>query len=152
MSRDRDRIVADLQRHKTFLDFTDAGMGNDLTKIFTDGVLESIIGECSPSWTPWPRLDPDYARMKARRYPGRPKGVLHFLMAQPAEVAGVPDVDPDKASVTYGISGQARTEASWFQEGDAARNRPPRRFWDFNAAALKAVRDYLDRRFRAIIR
>ena len=151
MSAARDRIVADLERQKRFLDFTDNGVGHDLSKIMTDGVLECIIGQNDTDGNPWPALNAQYARDKARRFPGRPMAVLHLTMAQPQEVAGEVEVSPAQVVTTFGVSEDARAEASWFQEGDPARNRPERRFWGFTDRSIKVTTDYLTRRFKAFV-
>lgn len=140
-------IQADLDRHRHPFDMTRDNLGQDLCKAATDGCQECIAREESPDGSPWAPLSKDYAEWKAFHYPGSPIGVVHLVMANPREVAGEVIATPNKAEVTYGVSGQAKQEASWFQEGDPAHNRPPRRFWGFTRDSLATVRVILDRRF-----
>jgi hypothetical protein len=145
------RQIAALERHKTFLDFTQDRLGDDLLKIATDGCLENIIGEHAPDGTRWDDLSPEYAAYKAKHYGGRPMGVKDFLMAQPVEVAGETNVGPDEATVTYGVSDQAKEEMTWFENGDPAKNRPPRRFWGFTASSKDAAVKRVVERFKSIL-
>lgn len=152
MSRDGQRILKALARHRTFLDFTDEDCGRDLCKIATDGVQECIKAEQAPDGTPWPELSEDYDAWKTKHFPGQPMGVLHHLMADPVQVSGFVQVTPDRATTQYGVSQEARDEASWFQEGDPNNNRPPRRFWGFTAESTDASKVYLVIRFKRKIR
>lgn len=145
MARNADRQIAALERHKRFLDFTEDGLGDDLLKIATDGCLECVIGQHDPDGNPWPDPSPEYAKWKARKYPGHPPGVLHFVMARPEEVAGEPEITPDRAKVTYGKTQGAKDEIAWFAKGG-------RRFWGFTARSRAAAKDFLDRRLRSLTR
>ena len=139
-----DRQVAALERHRSRLDLRHDGLGEDLCKIATDGVLECIIGEHGPDGSAWPDLDARYEAWKARHYPGRPMGVKDFVMARPEEVAGEVVVESDRATVTYGISDRARVEAAWFQV-----LRP---FWGFTDRSRSEVRGRLARSVGEILR
>lgn len=152
MSPAASRVTEALRRHKGFLDFEAGGLGDDLIKAFTDGVLGCIVGEHSPDGTRWDDLSKTYAEAKARKHPGRPMAVLDFHMAKPDQVAGVPDVTTSEASVTLGTDDRARDEAEWFQEGDPARNRPPRPFWGFTPASEKQAEAILTERYRRVVR
>jgi hypothetical protein len=139
--------IAALQRHKVAFDFSQDRLGEDLCKIATDGCLENVIGENSPDGTPWAPLSEDYAKYKQLNYPGSPVGVLHFLMAQPQEIAGQASIDPLLAKVSYGVSDQAKQEMAWFTEGDTSRNRPPRPFWGFTTRSIEASAALLKKTF-----
>lgn len=142
------KILADTNRHRHLFAMDRDNLGHDLCKAATDGVQECIAGEHDPDGNAWAPLSPKYEEQKAFEYPGQPMAVLHQVMANPHEVAGEVVVSADRATVTYGISEQARQEAEWFQEGNA--HQPARRFWGFTGASLKEVRSILDKRFSTV--
>lgn len=152
MSSDGQRILKSLARHRTFLDFTDENSGRDLCKIATDGVQETIASQTTPDGAAWPKLSDSYEAWKSRHFPGQPMAVLHGIMADPVQVAGYVETTADRATTQYGVSQEARDEASWFQEGDPAQNRPPRRFWGFTPNSIDGTRSYLSDRFKRKIR
>ena len=142
------KIKADLERHKKLFDLSVDHLGRDLCKAATDGAQECIADEKAPDGSAWPPLSEAYDEWKSFHYSGRPMGVLHQVMANPHEVAGEVEVSAERATVTYGVSEQAKAEASWFQEGD--QHRPPRRFWGFTDASLSRAREILDARFEGL--
>jgi hypothetical protein len=152
MSAALEKIRADMERHRKLFDLSRDNLGRDLCKAATDGVQENIANQVDPKGAPWPSLTFGYSQWKAEEYPGRPMGVLEGLMSDPDEVAGELDISENQASVTYGKTEQARTEAEWFQEGkkakDGTMHQPPRPFWGFNEGSLKKVAEILDDRFR----
>ena len=140
------KVVSVLERHKRLFDLREGGLGADLLKAATDGVQYALAAGTDPDGNRWDELSPKYAEWKAFHYPGREISLLHGLMDDPREVAGVPIVTNTEATVTYGRSPQARQEAYWFQEGRG--RQPPRPFWGFTAGSLKDAREILDARFR----
>ena len=141
------KIRADLERHRHLFDLDRDHLGRDLCKAATDGAQECIAGEHDPDGKPWDKLSPRYDEWKSFQFPGQPMGVLHQVMANPREVAGEPpEVSAERATVTYGVSEQARQEAEHFQEGDA--RQPPRPFWGFTADSTKEAGQILDRKFQ----
>lgn len=144
------RLRRKLAGHKRFGDFAEGDMGRDLCRIFTDGVMESIAKQQAPDGTAWAPLSDSYSKWKARNFPSQGMGVLHYLMADPAQVSGVVEVTRNAAICTYGVSPAAREEATWFQEGGVGR--PPRRFWGFTGDSLKKVKAYLDARLVRILK
>jgi hypothetical protein len=151
MTRDARRIIGHFNKHRRCFDLTEGGLGDDLLKIATDGCMECIEGQHAPDGTQWDDLSEAYAREKERTHPGKPMGVRDELMAQPEEVAGTPDVTPTLAAVTYGISDEARAEASYFINGNPAKNQPPRNFWGFTKESQQASKEKLDRRFKQMV-
>jgi hypothetical protein len=141
------KILRDLAKHAKCFDLTDGGLGDDLLKIATDGVLATIAAQQTPDGVDWDELSPGYAKWKAKHYPGKPIGEREGLMSAADEVAGIPEVTPGEAVVTYGTSEKARAEASYFQEGDPSRGWPPRPFWGLTDRAIEEVQRILDRRF-----
>lgn len=139
------KIQADVDRHRHLFDLDRDNLGNDLCKAATDGVQANIADERSPDGSPWAPLSAAYDEWKSFQFPGEPMAVLHQVLANPHEVAGEVAVAAERATVTYGVSGRARQEAAWFQEGNA--HQPPRRFWGFNDGSLATVRAILDARF-----
>jgi hypothetical protein len=133
-------VKAAIERHRRIFDLAENNLGRDFCKAATDGVQANIAGEHDPDGNPWPPLSPDYDEWKSFMYPGQPMGVLHQVMANPHEVAGEVEVTPELATVTYGISEQAREEAAAFQ----AR----RKFWGLTEDSRKASKAILDERFR----
>jgi Phage virion morphogenesis family len=144
-----DKILADLERHKHLFDLDRDDLGRKLGKAFTDGVQECIAGQHDPDGQGWEYLSPAYEEWKGFQFPGNPIGVLHQTMADPHEVAGeMTTLTATQATVTYGITEQAKQEAQWFQEGDA--HQPPRRFWGFTPDSLDEVKKLLDERFATV--
>ena len=162
------QIVADLQHHKRFLDHEYDRLGWDLCEMASESAAENIHNQCSPNGDPWPDLLPKYAAWKSKHYPGRPMGILEFVMAQWYELMGEVVVSPNAAVVTCGVTEEARAHAVSFQEG-VKNTRPdtivsvprpqwledltptPRVFWGLNLAALGRIAQYLDDRFRRIV-
>jgi hypothetical protein len=145
------RVLGDIERHRHAFDLDSENLGRDLCKAATDGVQGCIAREESPDGTRWDDLSPHYEEWKRFQFPGEPIGVLHKHMADPHEVAGEVDAKSDEATVTYGISEQARLEATWFQDPENP-NQPPRPFWGFTAESLAEVEKILDARFNKVVR
>jgi hypothetical protein len=139
------KIRADIARHKKLFDLERDELGKHLCKAATDGVQECFAGQHSPDGEGWEYLSPKYDEWKSFQFPGNPIGVLHQVMANPNEVAGEVVVTPDKATVTYGISDQARDEAVYFQEGNS--HQPERRFWGLTETSVDKSKTLLDARF-----
>lgn len=146
----RAEVHADLARLRTLFDLTRGGLGATLCGIATDGVMDNLADEKDADGNRFAALSPDYEAWKSRNFPGQPIGLLHHLMADPAQVSGVPDVSRDRAAVTYGVSEEAREEAAWFIEGDPERNRPARDFWGLTREALRLVDETLEERLDSV--
>jgi hypothetical protein len=138
---DASRILADLDRHKKCFDLTEDGLGDKLLKIATDGVRTSLVNQCDADGNKWPELSEKYAEWKEFHYPGQPMGVLHFVMAQPAEIAGTVYVSTDEARTEYGVTAKAREEMEWF-----SKRRP---FWGLTADSIAKSDECLDARFKS---
>lgn len=146
----RAEVHADLAGLRTLFDLTKGGLGATLCGIATDGVMDNLADGRDADGNPFAALSPDYEAWKSRNFPGQPIGLLHHLMADPAQVSGVVDVARDRAAVAYGVSEEARREAEWFIEGDAAHNRPPRDFWGLTGEALRLVDETLEERLNSV--
>lgn len=145
-------IRADLERHKHLFDLTRDDLGRRLCKASTDGVQRCIADECTPEGQPWVPLSEAYEEWKSFQFPGNPMGVLYQHMANPREVAGKVQVTTNQAVVTYGVSDQAKQEATWFQEGSGrpGHGQPPRPFWGFTDESLAEVAKILDAAFAKV--
>jgi hypothetical protein len=104
-------------------------LGRELLDEAALWVRVSARVEADPSNQPWRPLSPDYAAWKEATHPGQPIGVLSGEMLDDIQVFGVRRFSRDEASMTYGQDETAKNKASWFQEGDPHRNRPPRPFY-----------------------
>lgn len=139
------KILDRLDRQRHLFDLDRGDLGQELCKAATDGVQYAIAREEDPDGVAWAPLSDAYREAKEFSHPGNPIAVLEGAMADPREVAGTVEVSRDEAAVTYGVSDQARQEATWFQEGNA--NQPPRPFWGLTADAKAESRRILDERF-----
>ncbi len=146
----RSEVHADLAAFRRLFDLTRNGLGATLCGIATDGVMDNLADEKDADGDRFADLSPDYAAWKSRHFPGQGIGLLHHLMADPAQVSGVVDVTPDRAEVAYGVSAEAVQEASWFIEGDPARNRPPRDFWGLTPEAIRLIDETLEERLNSV--
>jgi len=146
----RSDVHADLARLRSLFDLTKGGLGATLCGIATDGVMDNLADELDADGNRFADLSEGYAAWKSRQFPGQPIGLLHHLMADPAQVSGTLDVTPDRAEVAYGVSQEAVDEASWFIEGDPSRNRPPRDFWGLTKEALRLVDETLEQRLESV--
>jgi hypothetical protein len=143
----RSRISDAIRRHRGLFDLTRDDLGRNLCKAATDGVQGCFATETDPDGNRWPDLSPAYEQWKSFQFPGDPIGVLFRVMANPREVAGDIQVSDDLAVVTYGISEQARQEATWFQDPQN-RNQPPRKFFGLTESARAESRSILDDRLK----
>ena len=117
------------------------GLGEDLLDIATWEILASMDSETDPDGIPWPALSPGYEEWKSEVAPQAPMAVLHGVMKTFVEVAGERHQDPDHASMTYGVTPEARIEAVKFQEGGivTGTRQPPRPFYALTTAAVIRV-------------
>jgi hypothetical protein len=121
-----EKIMADLERHVTLFDLLTNELGQRLCEAAADGVKQTFNAVEAPDGTPWPDLSSDYARFKARFFPGMPMLVREGVLI--AGLDGVNEVTADEAVHTSGQTEQQRLETGWNEEGDALNNRPARRF------------------------
>lgn len=144
-SRQMNSILAALDRHVRYFDLDRNDLAEDLMDIATEEIRRSMDAETDPDGNPWPALSGDYAKWKAKHFPGNPMAVLHGVMKTDAQLRGNRNVAPDRCRMTYGLDQRARDEATWFQEGP-----PERRFWGLSAAAITRMNARLDRHFRRL--
>lgn len=142
----RAKAQDDVRRMRDLFDLTKDDLGRTLCEIATDGVMDNMQDETDPDGNRWPDLSEGYAKWKSAQFPGQPMAVLHHLLADPAQVKGILAITRNEASVTYGVSEEARQEAGWFIEGDPDRNRPPRDFWGITRPAMQLIDETLEQR------
>lgn len=128
-------ILRDLRRHRTMGDLTRDNIGSDLLEIAANSHRRCIDEERSPDSTPWEELSSGYEMWKSRKYPGKKMAHLHEIMTADAEMEGDRIIEPNQASYTFGVSDEARAEASHFEEG--GDNRPDRPFTGLDAQAVE---------------
>lgn len=119
-----EKILADLERHERSLDLTLNGLGDGLLTAAENGVRQTFAAQTGPDGSPWPELSAEYARHKAKHWPGKPTGVRDEVMI--GGLSGERSVTPTEAVWTFGTTEDQRREVHWFSEGDETRNRPPR--------------------------
>ena len=146
-SRGLPAIQGDLKSLRNLFDLKRDGLGALLCAIGTDGVQDNLAAEITPDGEAFADLSPLYEAYKEAHFPGQPIAVLHHLMADPAQVAGIVRVNSHEAEVTYGVSGEARAEAEWFIEGN--ERQPPRDFWGLTKEALQRIGETCDARFES---
>ena len=146
MSADGRKIASDLRRHAEAFRL-DSGLGVELAEASASGIFEYMEAMTDPSNAPWQPLSPKYAAWKAKHYPGRITAERELEMKAPDHLKGQLEIQAHMVIQTYGLNEQAKNEAAWFQEGDPARNRPPRRFYDLNDLCLLYLSGVLDAHF-----
>ena len=139
-------IAADLETLATDQVFDLTGdLGSSLISAARAGILNHFDNEVDPDGVPWAPLSSDYARAKARLFPGAKILVREGTLR--AGINGTITTAPDSAIYTYGQTAEQRTKAGYAQEGDALGNRPPRPFIDLNAASIAESDQILDHQF-----
>jgi hypothetical protein len=137
-SRQASAILHDLEKHKNLFDLT-LGLGTALMNEAAEGMFDQAMKELDPDGAPWPVLSEDYAKAKAKHYPGEQIGEREHLMLTLENFDGERDIETNEATQTFGLSESARQEAEWFIEGSEKQNRPPRRFYELDAATVKRL-------------
>lgn len=151
MSRQLQAILSDLRRHRQFADFTHDGFGERLMNIDVTAIEARCRAELDPYGHEWAALSEAYAAWKKKMLGRDQIGILFRRMLAHEELRGSRYISATDALMTYGVTEEARNEAEWFQEGDPARNRPPRPFYDFTASANQTRQAYLDKRFEKYV-
>lgn len=146
LNPDHVAIMADLDQLDALEIFDLSGeLGSSLISAARAGIADHFDAEVDPDGVPWPELSSDYARAKARLFPGAnilvAKGTLR------AGIFGQPTTAPDSAVYTFGTNETDRQEAAWATEGDPLGNRPPRPFVDLNAESISESDQILDHQF-----
>src|SRR4051812_46688253 len=119
-------ILGDLRRHRRVFD-ADV-VGEKVLDVAAAEALERFRREEGPDGARWPELSEEYARRKAAHGLGMQMGVLDGAMSDDEQFAGERSITRNEASSEFGRSAIAKQHASWFEEGDPARNRLPRPF------------------------
>ena len=120
-------------------------LGEALIAAVRAGIGDHFDNEVDPDGVPWPVLSGDYARAKAKLFPGA--NILVRTGTLRDGIAGQPTTAPDSAIYTFGQNDVQRQEASWAIEGDPAANRPPRKFVDLTAESIGDSDQLLDDHF-----
>jgi len=136
-SQGLDAILAELDRIPRWIDL-EKGMGLQLLDVATFEILESMDSETDPDGIPWAPLSDSYLTWKAEIAPQAAMGVLYGIMKTWDQVAGIRDIWPDLAEMTYGITVEARVEAVKFSEGGIVTGtaQPPRPFYALTTATI----------------
>lgn len=142
-------VLRDLERHRTIFD-ADV-VGDAVLDVAARVAVERFNRQVDPDGRRWPDLDEAYERWKARHgIAGTQMGVLDGAMSDDEHFKGErPTPTKAEASSTFGRSAVAKQHAEWFEEGDDARNRPPRPFTAMSLEAVLAIDDMLDRHHAA---
>lgn len=113
------------------------------------GVLDCFQNEADPDGVPWPPLDPSYEGWKTATVGSKPIGYLFGVMSDMAQIQGISVITADQATMTYGITEEAKIEATKFQEGGAVTgtNQPPRPFYGFSFVGVYMVNTMFDDHF-----
>lgn len=144
---DINHILDRLRRHESMFDLS-TDLGEDLCEIASVAAHAALLAGEDFEGNPLPPLSPAYEAWKSVHYPGLPIGFRDLEMGRLEHFRGEVEMERDSAVVTYGINEQARDEFAWFNEGDRARNRPPRRVWGLTAEAVRLSAERLDDHFR----
>ena len=140
------RILADLERHRTIFDLDNDRLGEELMDLDVVHIIVQMAAERDPDGTQWPELSDAYAKWKAGVSPSNPISYLYGLMDDPEQLMGERSVSADEATMTYGVTEDARQEAVWFQDPQNG-SQPERPFYAQTAAGIAAKDELLDRRF-----
>lgn len=129
------------------------GLGHEMLNVVADGILDRTIAEQKePTGSALNPLSPAYKAWKAGH--GYPTliGVKTGHMLSLVEVQGERVIAPDEATMTYGKPGStddegktSRDKAEWFTDGDPARNRPARPFYDLDEEIETAASDHAEK-------
>lgn len=113
-------IKADLEQLADACDLTQHGLGVDLLDTIAVGIMERSIGEQkAPSGAPWAPNKEPYASSPKKR--GKPIGVLTGEMLSQEQLRGEQTIEPERASMRYGVSPEAQQKLDWFTKGKPAR-------------------------------
>ena len=141
-----------LARHVEAFDLTRGNLGVDAMTLAVDCMAQDAAAGVGPDGNRWPDLCDAYARWKARRFPGRTIGFREGLMLGRDQLEGEHTVEPHRAELRYGTTQQARDEARWFEDGDDARNRPPREFWGLSDRCVALTDQLFERHGKTTLR
>lgn len=135
-------ILRDIERHKVMFDGD--VVGEKVLDIAMAECLERFRRQEDPDGGAWPELSTDYEAWKAAHGLGMQKGVLWGAMSDDEQFRGERSIAKDEASSEFGVNATAKDHASWFEEGDDSRNRPPRPFTALSAEAIRRIDEFLD--------
>ena len=105
-------FLARLDRHERLFDLS-GDLGERLLETAAAGVEATFKAESSPDGEPWPPLTSEYARTKARLFPGMPMGVATGEMREGLD--GDRSQSESEARWTFGVTEAERQKAVWFQ-------------------------------------
>lgn len=129
-------IFGDFDRHIDAMRLDKGNLASDLMDIAVEEMKINMAAQIDPDGQTWDDLSEEYAKSKARNYPGKPISVLEGLMASDNEMAGFRMVTDSTASITYGETDDAKIEAEWFQD-PSNPNQPARVFWGLTREAIR---------------
>jgi hypothetical protein len=141
------KVLGDLAEHAKIFRLDEHRLGERLLDIAAEEVEGLFLDQKDADGNDWPDLSEEYEKWKATHSSSSAIGTLWGMMSDPANIAGVRAISADEATMTYGVTQAARDEAEWFQEGNAARNQPPRQFYALSAQAESRIGAFLDSHF-----
>jgi hypothetical protein len=141
------------------LDLTRDGLGADMLGAIAEGITDRTLSDQKTA--DGQQFEPNRGTYgKRKREKGLPVGVgleKGGEMVSLVQVKGTPTIEPDSASMVYGISDAAKEKALWFETGSegpdgqrsGASNQPAREFYAMDDAIIDAV---VQRAEEAIVR
>lgn len=139
-------ITRDLDHHIEAMRLDKGNLASDLMDIAVEEMQANMAAQTDPEGNAWAELSEAYAKSKAESHPGAPISVLEGLMASDDEMNGFRMTTDRTASLTYGVSPDAKEEAGWFQD-PGNPNQPPRVFWGLTKEAIRRSDERVDKAF-----
>jgi hypothetical protein len=136
-------ILAALDRHGRIFDLS-GDLGDALLDVAVSGVTQTFNSQADPDGTPWEPLNSEYARIKARLFPGMPMGVATTEMRE--GIPGERGCSADEARWTFGATEPQRDKAVWFQRPPSSR--PARKFAGLTEGSRQESREVLEAHFK----
>lgn len=146
-----DAIITELQRFLRDLDFRRNHLGRDLLDMAAEEILECMDRQEEPDGFPWIPLSDAYDVWKSAHFPAQPMAVLYGHLKTREQVRGFRVIERTRAEMTYGIDGQARDEAAWFQD-PTHPNQPARPFYGLSPHAIQRADAIVDTWFNDLIK
>lgn len=146
-----DDLMHDMDEMERLMDLDQLSLAQGLMDATEAGIYLMSMAEEDPSGAAWPSLHPLYLDWKQHQGLLMSIGRLHGLMLSHEELRGERTIDKHKAEMQYGITQQAREEATQFTEGGAVTGtqQPPRPFYDLGPESIMRTDDAADISFNA---
>jgi hypothetical protein len=135
MSAQLQAIFDDLDKLGELLNYESDDFGERCLDADVEAIRDCTDARSDPAGNRWPDLNEEYERWKAQHFPGQGMGHLYDLMLAEEQLRGERTITPRLARMVYGISWEAKLEATRFQQGNGPQ--PPRGFYSLSAAAVE---------------